>query len=172
MADPKQSHAISDHVRNQLKARHAPELLYGAIVSGSVLALAGGHAGTYDQVAIAAILVSMVYWIAHIYVDAIGGRLFDRTHSMGYRLGASLRGNTAVLIGAAPPIVVFFACRRLGLEEVDAATVAAWSTVALLTAAGCSISFRVGARGWQLLWDSLVAGSFGLLVIALKFLAH
>ena len=45
-----------------------PGLLYGAVISASVLATASAHSEQYEYVAVAAFAVVGVYWLAHVYV--------------------------------------------------------------------------------------------------------
>jgi hypothetical protein len=147
-------------------------MLYGAVVSGSVLAVASVHGLAQDRVAIATGVVALVYWLAHVYVDAVGGRFEDLEHSVGSRLATALRTNTGVLIGSVPPILVFLLGHALGLDVSGAAWLALWSTVVLIVAAALLAGYRAGARGLALAAEGAVAGGFGLVVILLKYLLH
>jgi hypothetical protein len=123
-------------------------------------------------VAIATVGVSITYWLAHVYVDAIGGRFEDTEHATHHRLRHALVNNTEVLIGSLPPILVFLLGRLLGLEIPGAAWLALWFTVALLTGAGAWAAHRAGVRGRDLMIETVVAGTFGLIVIVLKYVLH
>jgi len=159
-------------LRRHVHARAAPELLYGAVVTGSVLAVSAAHAETADRVAIGAAGVALIYWLAHVYVDAIGGRFADAEHTMNQRLVEALRTNTGVLVGSIPPILVFVLARLVGFDVVTASFVALWFTVVLLAAAGAYAASRAGARGWALALETATAAGFGLVVILLKYLLH
>src|SRR4051812_10222640 len=153
-------------------AKKVPDLLYGAVVAASILAVSSLHGPTTERVAVATVGVSVTYWLAHIYVDAVGGRFEDAEHSFFSRLAGALRENTEILIGALLPVVVFLVGEIFGLEISAAAWLALWFTVALLTAAGGSAAFLAGVRGTKLVLETLVAGSVGLLVIVLKYALH
>ncbi|MCB7135228.1 hypothetical protein [Cellulosimicrobium marinum] len=159
-------------LRRHVHSRAAPELLYGAVVTGSVLAVSSTHAQTGDRVAIGAAVVAAIYWLAHVYVDAVGGRFTDPEHSTGQRLAEALRTNTGVLVGSVPPILVFIGARALGIDVPGAAFVALWFTVAVLAGTGAYAAARAGDRGWRLVGETCVAAGFGLVVILLKVLLH
>ncbi|MGC5165504.1 hypothetical protein [Luteimicrobium sp. DT211] len=149
-----------------------PEMLYGAVVAASVLAVVSVHAPPGDRVVVATVVVALVYWLAHVYVDAVGGRFSDREHSTGTRVLHALNDNWAVLIGSAPPIVALLVARALGADGETAAWWALWVTGGLLITVGGIAAWRAGARGWGLVGEILVGGCFGLLVVALKYALH
>lgn len=122
--------------------------------------------------AAATALVTSIYWLAHVYVEAIGGRFTEVEAPIHRRIGAAMKEAVEVLIGAVPPILVFLLARFVGADVQQSAQVALWTTVGLLIFAGAAAAYVAGLRGWPLVLDSLVAGCFGLLVIALKYLLH
>lgn len=161
-----------ERVRRVLRAHNAPDLLYGAIVAGSVLAVSSAHAEETAHVALATALVTAIYWLAHVYVDAVGGRFRDRDHAIHLRIVDSMRDALEVLAGALPPMVVFLIARLFEADVQLSALIALWFTVAMLLVAGAGAAYLAGVRGWMLVLESLIAGSFGILVIALKYLLH
>lgn len=162
----------SQRVRGVLLNHNAPDLLYGAIVAGSVLAVSSAHAEDSAHVAAATALVTAIYWLAHVYVEAIGGRFRDNDLPMHRRIGQAMHHSLELLVGALPPILVFLGARFLGADVQTAAQIALWITVAMLLVAGAGAAYLAGVRGWALVVESLIAGSFGLLVILLKYLLH
>ncbi|MFP3712810.1 hypothetical protein [Puerhibacterium sp. TATVAM-FAB25] len=170
MAEHRPEHGRSGH--RHLALPHVPEMLYGAVVTASVLAVFSAHAPETAGVVVATAAVSVVYWLAHVYVDAVGGRFVDREHPTHVRLGTALAQNWSVLIGSAPPILVLLLARALGAAPETAAWVALWVTIALLVATGGAAAYRAGARGGALVIEALVAGAFGVLVVLLKYLLH
>jgi hypothetical protein len=162
----------TERVRRVLLAHDAPDLLYGAIVAGSVLAVSSAHAEDTAHVAVATALVTAIYWLAHVYVDAIGGRFRDNDRPMHRRIVDAMRDATELLIGAVPPILVFLLARVLGADVQGAAQAALWFTVVMLLVAGAGAAYLAGVRGVTLVVESLIAGSLGLLVILLKYLLH
>ncbi len=162
----------SERARRVLLAHNAPDLLYGAIVAGSVLAVASVHVEDGTSVALAAAVVTAIYWLAHVYVESVGNRYRDRDHSIHARVLDSMRDSVEVLAGATAPILVFVVARLLTADVQQAAEIALWVTVAMLIVAGAGSAYLAGVRGWRLWVEALVAGSFGMLVILLKYLLH
>ena len=99
-----------------LHSKGPAEVLYGALVSSVVLAATSAGAQTGELVALATALVSVTYWLAHVYADAIGGRFEDTDHSTHHRLRHALKNNTGVLLGSLPVLVVFIIGRLIGLD--------------------------------------------------------
>jgi hypothetical protein len=149
-----------------------PELLYGAVVSASILAVSSLHGPTTKRVAIATLVVVATYWLAHVYVDAIGGRFEDPDHATHSRRGHAFLNNTEILIGSLPPILIFTLGRLLGLGVPASAWLALWFTVALLTGAGAFAAHQAGARGTALVFETIIGTCFGLVVIVLKYFLH
>jgi hypothetical protein len=163
---------VADRAHRILRAHNAPDLLYGAVVAGSVLAISSAHAPDSTRVAIATIGVVAIYWLAHVYVDAVGNRFGDPEHSIHARLVDSMRDSVEVLIGSVPPVAVFLVAKLFGADTSTAAWIALWFTVVLLIVAGAGAAYLAGARGWPLILESAIAGGFGMLVIGLKYLLH
>ena len=153
-----------------LHSKGPAEMLYGALVSSVVLAATSAGAQTGELVALATALVSVTYWLAHVYADAIGGRFEDTDHSTHHRLRHALRNNTGVLLGSLPVLVVFILGRLIGLDVQDSAFLSLWFTVAMLAAVAAFAAHRAGVRGAALFGETALAAGFGLLVIALKLI--
>ncbi len=159
-------------MRKLVRERQIDEFLYGALVAGSVLAISSAKSDDGGSVFLATGLVNITYWLAHIYVDAVGGRFHDYANSTGRRLMYAFRNNTGVLVGGLPVMIVFAGGRLFGLDVATAAWTALWFTVAMLGAAGCLAAFRAGARKWPLIGETALAVAFGMVVILLKILLH
>lgn len=162
----------SQRVRGALLSHNAPDLLYGAIVAGAMLAVSSAHPEDTAHVALATALVTAIYWLAHVYVEAVGDRFRDQEQPMHRRIVNAMRESRELLAGALPPIAVFLGARLLGADVQTAAQVALWFTVGLLVLAGAGAAYLAGVRGRMLVAESLIAGGFGLLVILLKYLLH
>lgn len=172
VTDQPTTHPLHRAARRIVRAGQVEEFLYGALVSGSILAVSSAHAEDSRSVLIATGLVNVTYWLAHVYVDAVGGRFRDHEHSTGWRLAHALRNNTGVIVGSLPPMIVFAVCRLLGWDLTASAWAALWFTVALLGGVGCYAAHRAGARRWSLAGETAVAVGFGLVIILLKIILH
>lgn len=157
--------------RSLLRAK-IPDLLYGGVVAGSILAISSVHATESQHVALAVCGVAIVYWLAHVYVEAVGGRFEDREHATHHRLLTAMRENTEILIGQLPPVLVFLLCRLFGADISTSALVALVFITVMLTLTGALAGYLAGARGWPLIGETALAGAMGLVVIGLKFVLH
>src|SRR5215207_4055095 len=153
-----------------MRAEKVSELLYGAVVSASILAISSLHGPSSERVAIASLGVCVTYWLAH--VDVVGGRFRDPEHSAHARLRRALIGNTEILVGSLPPIVVFVLGQLLGLGISGSAWLALWFTVAMLTGTAAYAAHLAGVRGVDLVVETIAAGAIGVLVIGLKYILH
>ncbi|HZA31510.1 MAG TPA: hypothetical protein VE462_08345 [Propionibacteriaceae bacterium] len=166
------SEGATEELQRVQRAEKVSELLYGAVVSASILAISSLHGPTSERVALATLGGCITYWLAHVYVDAIGGRFRDPEHSAHARLRKALIGNTEILVGSLPPIIVFVLGQLLGLGISGSAWLALWFTVAMLTGTAAYAAHLAGVRGVDLAVETLAAGVLGLLVIGLKYVLH
>ena len=149
-----------------------PDLLYGGVVAGSILAVSSVHASESQHVALAVAGTAVVYWLAHVYVEAVGGRFTDRDHATHHRLLDAMRDNTEILLGQLPPVLVFLLCRLLGADIQTSALIALVFITIMLAVTGAVAGYLAGARGWPLIGETALAGAMGLVVIAFKFMLH
>jgi hypothetical protein len=151
------------------------EFLYGALISASVMAAVNTDGAHASFVALSALLVLCVYWLAHVYINAQAG-LADQADSavsnfVG-RLRAAAGHEASVLKGGVPAVAVYGIALTFGMSSADAATTAVWLSVALLSAAGWTTARRAGLHGVAAVLDALAAAVLGLVVIAAKTLLH
>ena len=165
-------HAQRDSLSDRFARGGPADFLYGAVVSGFMLAVSSTHDASSDFVMLAVAGVLVGYWAAHVYVSAIGGRFRDAEHTITERLRLASSDEVWVLIGGVPALGVFLVGRVLGLDVVDAALIALWFTVLMLAVVGHLAAHRAGVRGWALTAETGVAGAVGLLIIGLKTLLH
>ena len=135
-----------------LHSKGPAEMLYGALVSSVVLAATSAGAETGELVVVATALVSVTYWLAHVYADAIGGRFEDTDHSAHHRLRHALRNNTGVLLGSLPVLVVFVIGRLLGMNVAGIPYAhepwAFWGVVAVSVVMAVAIAGYFIRRHW------------------------
>ena len=148
------------------------DLVYGAVISASVLATVSAHADDFSYVALAAALVLAVYWMAHVYVQAQSGVIGGDTRHILHRIGGAAARESAVLKGGIPAILVYLLGKLVGLETGTAAEVAVYFSVALLVTVGYLAGKRVGMSGRAAVVDAAVAGLFGVVLIVAKALIH
>ena len=149
-----------------------PGLLYGAVISASVLAAASAHAERYEYVALAAFAVVGVYWLAHVYIglQTPGGE--DSGAGILRRVASVARHESSVLKGGVPAVLVYLVGTLLGLGAATAAAVAVYFSVGLLICVGYVAAHLAGRTGLAAIVDASVAGLFGVAVVVLKTFLH
>ena len=81
-------------------------LLYGAIVSAAVLATVSAHAERHVYVGVAASLVLVVYWLAHVYIRTLSLQFTGDSRHFLLRMRTAGAHETSVLKGGLPAILV------------------------------------------------------------------
>jgi TRAP-type C4-dicarboxylate transport system permease large subunit len=147
-------------------------LLYGALIAASVLATASAHDNSFEHIAIATTMVLVVYWLAHVYIEAQSLQLAGDKRHVLHRLRHTAARESSVIKGGLPAIVVFVGVDLLGLSPTDAAGVAVYFSVLVLVFVGYLTAHQAGRRGWPGVVDAAAAGFFGVLVILMKALLH
>ena len=147
-------------------------LLYGALVSASVLITASAHIEDYQNVGFTTLAALTVYWLAHAYIGAQSMQFDGDARHVLHRMASALGHEASVLKGGVPAIVVYTVSVLLGAGNANAASFAASFSVALMVLAGYLASHRVGREGFALLLDTSLAALLGLLVIVGKVLLH
>jgi hypothetical protein len=165
-------HARRDSLSDRFARGGPADFLYGAVVSGFMLAVSSTHGASSEFVVVAVAGVLIVYWAAHVYVSALGGRFRDTEHTVAERLRLASSEEVWVLLGGVPALAVYLVGRLFGADVSGAALIALWFTVLMLGVLGHLAAHRAGARGWALAVETVIAGAFGLLIIGLKSLLH
>src|SRR3954452_8034003 len=144
--------------------------IYGMVITGAVLASAGGHLRSLP-LAVAVFITLLVYWVAEEYAEvgehASAGRLPSWEH-----VRAALGEKWPMVTASYVPLPLLLVVRALGAGTTEAAYAALGVTVVLLTYYGWSAGRASGLRGKPLLLMTAVAGSLGLVMIGLKLLIN
>ncbi len=150
----------------------AAEAIYGTLIAAAVLATAAGTESSSLGIVWSALIVLGLYWFAHVYADIVGERLRTRSRP-GWRhlLSHALR-DWSMLRGALIPVIIFAVVRLAGASINSSVLTALWSTVFLLACWGLVAALRGGARGLELLLETVVCALFGVLVVVLKIYIH
>lgn len=151
--------------------RQVSSAVYGTVSSLAVIVVAGHDDADVGRV-LAFTAVSMaVVWGIHVYASVLSDTCMQRT-PWRVAIPRGFREELGVLEGAAAPLLVL-ALGALGLLDPDRAVW--WSVlvgVALLTVMPLFWLRRSGEPWGQCLAAATVASSFGLILIAMKVVAH
>jgi hypothetical protein len=155
----------------RLAAGNPVRLLYGAVVASAVLAVID-ETETPTKVLVSVASVLIVYWLVHVYVEALASRIVTPSRSPHAPLRDALRNEASILLGGVPALVVLAVAFLFGASVGTATNLAQWITVVLLAVAGHLGGHRAGLTGWRLTLVTLNATLIGVLTIALKTLLH
>ena len=150
---------------------------YAAAVYGSVLAAA--VVASLDLGAVGAVVMTeslavtmVVFWIAHVWSEAVSDRMHDPRPYSWTRLRAVARWHWPLLQSAIGPLVAL-ALADLGVwSRSTAVTVALAISVAQLVGWGVAVGRRTFERWPAALLTGLVDGLLGVAIVALKTLVH
>ena len=158
-------------IATRLAAGNPVRLLYGAVVSAAVLAVIDDTEPPVTVlVSVGSVLI--VYWLVHVYVEALATRIVTPGRSGGASLRTALRQEASILAGGVPALVVLAVAFLFGAAVGTAINLAQWTTVLLLAVAGHLGGYRAGLTGWRLALATLNATLIGVLTIALKTVLH
>lgn len=147
-------------------------LLYGTIVAAATLTLGAGQGDTVSSMIDAMSATLIIYWLAHVYIETVSGRVPGTTVPLRRQVRAAARRESSIMLGGLPALAT--------VVSLAAAEVSLWIDV--LCALGVSIvmlvigGFLVGRRasihGWRLAGESLGAAIFGGLLALLLVWLH
>jgi hypothetical protein len=161
------------HVAGWLVRADAGGLLYGAIVSGATLGAVSAHADESTRVAAAVLLVTVVYWAAHLYVHTLTQQLEGSDRRLWFhRIAGSAREEAGVLVGALPIVAVYLALVVFGASPTAAGFGALTFLIVLLFGVGYLGATQAGLSGRTALAEAMLAGFFGVLIVMMKGLLH
>ncbi len=148
-------------------------LLYGAVVSGASLGAISAHADATTRVAISTLIVLVVYWLAHVYVDVLAAQLEGvDSRMLPRRFVDSMGGEATVLVGGLPVVVVYVVAAAAGASQSRAGYIALMFLVVMLFTVGLLGARRAGLSGGKALVEAAAAGCFGVLIVIMKALLH
>ena len=152
--------------------RNPSALLYGAIITGTVMSATASHDAGVARILGAVLVVLGIYWLAEVYVRVFTHQLSKGAAGLWQRIGSSARNELAVLLGGVPAVVTFLVMILVGLSVDTAVNVALWVTVAFLGAIAYLAARHVGTPPRTAFLESLFGASLGVLMIIAKGLLH
>lgn len=148
-------------------------LLYGGIITASVLATVSAHAESKEHVAFGTLGVLILYWLAHVYVKTQTMQYDGDRRPIHRRIGEAARHESSVLKGGVPALTVYVVCAFiLGIQRGAAAFVALDFSVVFLVLVGYLGAHRAGMPARQALIEAAGAGLLGALAVFAKVLLH
>ena len=150
-----------------------PAGIYGTILYASVIAassVGNDDAGSAVEILVFSLVSIVVFWLAHVYSDALGfhgdaDRLGDRMRdSLRYAVAESSGMLEAAVIPSVPLLL-----GSLGIVPSEVGVgLALWLCVLMLALLGFLVFLVRGRSLWVCLVGAVVTGLFGVVVIILK----
>jgi hypothetical protein len=144
--------------------------IYGVIVSSAVMA--ASHANGAVVVAASVVITLVVYWAAERYARLIAERIHDGQHPTWREVRRQLTQGWEFVTASFLPLVVMIVVRLLGVGVSGAVLAGLICSTVLLCAAGWEIGRRGQLSTGERVVSAVVAGLFGVGMIAMKALLH
>ena len=148
--------------------------IYGTILVMSVVA--GVSAATESRAAtalVAAVVTSLVFWVAHVYADALATHVTLREGTLSRAKVREIASEDWPLVQAVLPPGVCLMLGVLGIVSDDAAVLLALGAgVVALAVWGAATARRGGAPLSGAIIAATVNVTLGLVIVALKLLVH
>ena len=152
--------------------RNPSALLYGAIITGTVMTATASDDAGVARILGAVLFVLGIYWLAEVYVRVFTHQLSKGQAGIWQRIGSSAKNELAVLLGGVPALATMLILVLVGFDVSTAVTVALWVTVAFLGAIAYLASRNVGTPPRTAFIESLFGASLGVLMIIAKGFLH
>jgi hypothetical protein len=144
-------------------------LLYGTIVSAAAMALGVNHGATVDRMIEAMSATLLIYWLAHVYTEAMSGRA---PASLRRRVRAAAWHEATILLGGIPTLVMVIVLTLAGVSLWTTVLVTLALAVVVLGLDGYLAGRYVGLAGWRLAAESVGSALFGGLLAVLLVWLH
>jgi hypothetical protein len=141
--------------------------IYGAIITGSILAAAGDELHTAALVT-AVLITLLVYWLAEEYAELLGEQVQAGVVPSWEYIQESLAATWPMVTASFLPLLALVLGRLAGESVPAAANVGLAVAIVLLMVHGWLAARAARLRGWQLAFTALIAIVLGLMMIVLK----
>ena len=159
------------HRFRTLRTPDEASAIYGTITANAVIAATAGHRPP-GQVLVLAVATLAVFWLAHVYAQALAHHLKGMTRLRWSTIAAAMSEERPMLEAPATSLLVLLLGVFGLLGERAAVRIALWVGVVQLVAWGVAYARRQ-RWGWPTaLVAGAVNGTFGLVIVVLEVLLH
>lgn len=153
--------------RDETAGRRRAAGIYGAIITASVMAAAGGSLPT-AALAVSVLITLVVYWLAEQYAGILGQQAAHGHLPTWFRVKEELANSWPIVSASFVPLVALIVARVAGGSPWVAANAGVAVAIGLLTLHGWSAGRAAELRGWRLVVATCVAAALGLVMVVLK----
>jgi hypothetical protein len=98
------------------------------IVIGALMAAESGRHESYPDTVGSVVIALCLYWLAHAYANVLGHRLQTHTRLSYKDLWRALRDESAILTGAALPLLALLLAWAVGATQATGVEAALWTS--------------------------------------------
>jgi hypothetical protein len=146
--------------------------IYGSILVAALVSTLDAEHATAGAMSVAVLSTMVVFWIAHVWADAVAERVTDPTPLSVARVRRIARVQWPMVQTAIGPLVALALASAGAWSLHVGVDVALAVSVAQLAAWGIVIGLRTASSWPAALLSGLVDGLLGVAIVALKTLVH
>jgi hypothetical protein len=163
---------IKDQVQRLPLPTNPSGLVYGTILSATLISAETAKATRYSGALGGIVLAEIVYWLALSYSEFAGDRATTGEAFAWQGFWRSAKHELAVVLSGIPPFVVIVVCWIIGATLATALTIGVYTAAGMIVLAELLIGISTEQTGRELIVDTLVGVVFGMLIVAVKVLLH
>lgn len=146
--------------------------LYGAVVSAGLLSVADEDVSPTPGLLAGTAGALVVFWLAHAYTQVLGTRPDNASGSLMSHMVHTAGHDFPLVLGGLPALALVGAAVLAGVRPDTAVMVVILITGVVLTVGGYVFGRRCGARGWDLVRETLTGSLLGAGILILEIFAH
>jgi hypothetical protein len=146
--------------------------IYGSILVAALVATLDAEHATAGAMSVAVLSTMVVFWIAHVWADAVAERVSDPAPLSVARVRRIARVQWPMVQTAIGPLVALLLADAGAWSLHVAVDIALAVSVVQLTAWGVVIGFRAASSWPAALLSGFVDGMLGVAIVVLKTLVH
>jgi hypothetical protein len=146
--------------------------IYGAITIGSVVAIESATSETYLETFVGALLLVLIYMLAHAYAESASGRLKKSEPLELPELRRTIKGQFPMIPGAAIPLAPLIICWAIGAPLQTGVTATVWTSAVSIVALELLAGIRAKRKGHELVAQVAFGTVLGVLILALRIVLH
>ncbi|HEY5076368.1 MAG TPA: hypothetical protein VIJ48_02580 [Acidimicrobiia bacterium] len=146
-------------------------MIYGLIVSASVMAAAGERGSVWD-VTISVLIAVVVYWVADAYSEVLSHQIVSESAPTRAQVVDLLRTRFALVEAAYAPLLLVLVFRAAGATTNTAIDAGLSTATVLLATFGWTAAARRGSGMFGRVTAAVLTGALGLVMVVLKTTTH
>lgn len=146
--------------------------IYGTITIGSVVAIESATSETYLETFVGALLLTLIYMLAHAYAESASGRLRKSEALELPELRRTIWGQLPMIPGAAIPLMALVICWAIGAPLQTGVTATVWTSAVSVVALELAAAIRAKRSGRELVAQVAFGTVLGVMILALRIVLH